>query len=449
MRPKTKDRTARQGAALGVGLVLLGMAAGTAAAGTFVKTLDLAEPVEAGKTFTVENDGGDITVRTWERNEIQVTATLELLNIDRRNEELFSTESKLTLLRQGNGYRVVVDTPEGLPMRISGKTSVRGELEVSNNGSIYTPRAEALLDLTVPRNCSLVLRTRYGDIQAADLSGSIEAVNTSGLVRLERMGGDARVENSYGEVEVTNVGGDLTVRAQSTKVNAVEVSGRARITSSYESIRLRAVTMDVEVEGPSCELEVRGAGGDVTLTGSYSPIQVSDVGGTLRIDAESCPITVDKVAGDARIRSSYNKIEVRQAGGRLDIEGPSCPVLVDGVRGALTVVNSYDYVIVKRSRSSIRVQGDSSPVEVSEIATLPAEGGIDLETTYKRITLNLPADPSVTVRAETTYGDIDANFPLTLTRNGTQKGEATLGAGACLARLKTSGDILVRAKGTR
>jgi hypothetical protein len=191
-------------------------------------------------------------------------------------------------------------------------------------------------------------------------------------------------------------------------------------------------------------VELDRVGGSVDLEASYSPVSVTGVGGRLGIDAQSCAISVRDVAGPARLRNSYDKIEVRGAGGTLNIDGQSCAILVDGVRGALDVTNSYDYVIVKRSEGPIAIKGDSSPVEISQVVRLPGAGGYTVETTYKRITVELPEDASATVHAETTYGEVRADFPMTYRKNGHREGEAVLGSGTCPVRLITSGDIVLR-----
>ena len=62
------------------------------------------------------------------------------------------------------------------------------------------------------------------------------------------------------------------------------------------------------------------------------------------------------------------------------------------------------------------------------------------------ITLNLPATLSTEIRAETLNGDIDSDFPMTVSgRFGPRRVRATIGAGGRTLELKTvNGSIRLR-----
>ena len=155
-------------------------------------------------------------------------------------------------------------------------------------------------------------------------------------------------------------------------------------------------------------------------------------------------MTVEDIAGDALIRTSYNGIVARRIGGALDIDGGSCSVRVEGVQGPLTVDNSYEYVIVEGCAASVKIGGDSSPVEIVNIAALPADAIYDIRTSYERVKIVLPADASVEVQAETTYGEIESDFPMVYTSRGGKRAELSLGAGEAKISITTSEDIVIK-----
>jgi hypothetical protein len=75
---------------------------------------------------------------------------------------------------------------------------------------------------------------------------------------------------------------------------------------------------------------------------------------------------------------------------------------------------------------------------------LPAGGRITLFTTYKPVTLSLPAAAAVKIFAQTTYGKIRSDFPVYLNDEEGKAVKMEQGDGSTLVRIETSGDIVLR-----
>jgi hypothetical protein len=58
------------------------------------------------------------------------------------------------------------------------------------------------------------------------------------------------------------------------------------------------------------------------------------------------------------------------------------------------------------------VHGNSSPIEISEIKSIPEIATIDLFTTYKPISLELPSATKVQIGAHSEYGKIKSDYPV-------------------------------------
>jgi DUF4097 and DUF4098 domain-containing protein YvlB len=203
--------------------------------------------------------------------------------------------------------------------------------------------------------------------------------------------------------------------------------------------------LGLRITGQPSAVTVRVVAKEVSILTSYQDILVEQVGGSLKIDGNSCNVTVSDAKKDVSILSSYEAIRVDKVGGNLEVDGSSCSVMADGVAGNVTITNSYKYVILKRTAGSIEVRGDSSPIEVSQITKVPAGGRINLITTYKPVTLALPASAAVQISARTTYGKIRSDFPVYLNNDDDGKTvKLELGNGSTLVRIETSGDIVLR-----
>jgi DUF4097 and DUF4098 domain-containing protein YvlB len=216
------------------------------------------------------------------------------------------------------------------------------------------------------------------------------------------------------------------------------------IESSYQPIRVDSVGGALTINGQSSAVTANVVAQDATIRSSYQSISIQQVGGILNIDGSSCEVIVRDVKKDASILSSYKTIKVDNVGGSLKVDGSSCSVLVDGVGGNVDITNSYKYVVLKRTAGSIEVRGDSSPIEVSQIEKLPADSRIDLITTYKPVTLSLPAFAAVQIWARTEYGKISSDFPVYLNNDDGKAVKMALGHGYTPVRIETSGDIILK-----
>jgi hypothetical protein len=187
-----------------------------------------------------------VTVQVWDRDEVEVVATLDE---DREELEISGDERDLSI-----------------------------EIQHARGG-MRGPSGSATLELRVPAGIRLELSTVSGSQQVAGLTGSVRMSSTSGSQLLEGAPSSADLNVVSGSVQVTGVIPELRVNAVSGRVEieGVEgrvdvsaVSGSVRIEASQplEQLRVKAVSGSIQVSGPftsraSVELETHS--GSVTL----------------------------------------------------------------------------------------------------------------------------------------------------------------------------------------
>lgn len=166
---------------IALGAVALGLAQQT----------DTTFTVRPGGTVSVENFGGTVTVRTWDRNQMRVRGT------------------------HSSRTEVEID--------VSGSTV---SIEV---GARYGP-GQAELELTVPRNFGV----------------NAEGVNTA--MDVDGVQGDVVLETVNGPITVRNVRGRVNVETVQGAVLVERVTGRVKAGSANQGVRISGVTGDLDVE---------------------------------------------------------------------------------------------------------------------------------------------------------------------------------------------------------
>ncbi|MDH5456954.1 MAG: DUF4097 domain-containing protein [Gammaproteobacteria bacterium] len=205
------------------------------------KTLDAASDGHVD----VSNIAGEVTIRGWSRNEVEVTGELG------RNVE------KLIFERDGDKITIKVKVPR------KGGRGIESDLHVQ-----------------VPEGSSIDVGTVSADIDVSDVSGEQSLSTVSGDVNTEAFGNDISAEAVSGDVEVSGQGrnieisastvsGDVTLFRVGGVVEAGSVSGDVIVDEgSFERVGLETVNGEIVFHAElrtGGKLNVETVNGDVDL----------------------------------------------------------------------------------------------------------------------------------------------------------------------------------------
>ena len=263
---------------------------------------DTTVAVRPGSRLEIDNFGGEIAVRAWDRSEV----------------------------------------------RLHAEHSSRDRIEVSADGQVVTVRASnrrgppqsVEYDVTVPKGMALTLSGLYTDIKvtgveaeisAETVQGEITVTGGSGYVSLKSVQGAVTLESCRGRIEVSSVNEGVTVRGCNGDINAETVNGDIELTGIESSaVDASTVNGDITYEGA-----LRDAGryrlsthdGDVNVTipaRSNASVTVA----TLNGDFESCfPVQLTGVTPRHRftitLGSGSAKVELESFNGDIKLRQPS------------------------------------------------------------------------------------------------------------------------------
>ncbi len=163
----------------------------------------------------VHNLGGDIVIRTWERNTVRVQAehaSRDVVEISYSGAVLRVNASN----RRGGPHSIdyTITVPAAMDLNLSGTYS---DVTVEHSaGRVVVETVQG--DVTVHGGKGLVnLHSVSGDVRVSGVTGRLEANSTNGEVM---------VDDADGEVNAETVNGDVTLRnIRSDNVSAVTVNG--------------------------------------------------------------------------------------------------------------------------------------------------------------------------------------------------------------------------------
>ena len=228
-------------------------------------------PVASGGRVEVSNIAGKVTVRGWDRNEVQLTGTLA---------DGLSLEQD----RSSNRVRWEVKYPRG-----------------RNNG-------DARLELRVPRAVEVQLGTVSADVDLSGVDLQRLAVNT--------VSGDLLVGGSAAEATLATVSGDVNAQLKTPRLAARTVSGQLNIGGGATGdVSVESVSGDVGMQtGRVQRVAVESVSGGITIRSSALA-----AGGSLRAETVSGDVSVQLPAStSAQLRVNSFSGDIRSDAGSVE-----------------------------------------------------------------------------------------------------------------------------------
>lgn len=216
-----------------------------------VQNIDQTLKTGASPAVDISNVAGKVTVRGWDRKEVQVTGVIEY----DKDEFEFTADDK----------RVVI--------------KVRPEKQEDGRFESHHHERDAVLDIKVPAGSSLNIQTVSADIDVdgirgtqrlESVSGDVETLVLEAALDVRTVSGDANVRGQ-GKAPATlaTVSGDLTARGLQGEVEAKSVSGELDIdVADATRLRLKSVSGEINAQAGltgSARAEIETVSGGVML----------------------------------------------------------------------------------------------------------------------------------------------------------------------------------------
>ncbi|MBV9744115.1 MAG: hypothetical protein JO099_10150 [Acidobacteriia bacterium] len=271
------------------------------------------------------------------------------------------------------------------------------------------PPVTTNLTIKVPRLKRATIQTTEGAVEAEGIDGDLEVNSGGGELKCERIRGDCDLSTAGGNIRVGEVDGDLRCRTAGGLVSVKTVRG------------------DAVLQTAGGDVEVANAGGDVHAETAGGAIRVNNAGGSVTAGTGGGSVTVGKARGTVTIHEMAGPVQV----------GAAAAVRCESGSGGIRVSNIGGPMRVTTAIGSI-------------IASLLAGANFRdsfLETGNGDVTVLIPSNFGVTIRAETDRGHVVSDFPGIRQRTvGMQiLAEGALNGGGPLLRIAgTGGTIFIK-----
>ena len=233
------------------------------------------------------------------------------------------------------------------------------------------------------------------------------------------------VRSDNGSIEV-NSGPEGEVRVEATLRGADRIEYEVRQDGDE-------ITVDVRIDGgwqffrPSPEADITVTAPsttDMDLRTSNGSIELSDIEGSGTLDTSNGKIVLGNVTGDFNGNTSNGAIEI------------------DGMEGKAVLATSNGRVDVQQANGSFDVRTSNGDISFS--GEMTAGGTNRLVTSNGSVDVVLEGEPSVSLEASTSSGEITTDLPIDVESSDEDSLVGTIGAGEADLYIRTSnGDVTI------
>ncbi|HET8925813.1 MAG TPA: DUF4097 family beta strand repeat-containing protein [Candidatus Acidoferrum sp.] len=310
--------------------------------------LDVApKTVPADARITIRNPRGNIHVRASDEPQIRVAGEKLAKAWNETDAQRLTNPVSIEIVKNGDGYEI----------HPSGSNSSDSRISLD-------------LDVSIPKNSLLTVRSEKGDVTVSDMSKPVAINSINGDIEVRGAAGDVTIETRKGDVKVSDTKGNI------------------------------------KISGHGGEVNVSTATGGLTLDGEfYGPIRADKVAKGVRFISQRTDLTLTQLTG--HLEAGSGNLEIADAPGNLTLR-----------------TNSYD-VTIENAAGKVKVDNRNGNVEV-RFSAAPKED-VEITNSSAGITLSLPETSSFDVLADCHSGDIDTEFHAdSLTQTSTKSGDSHL-----------------------
>ncbi|ACZ29252.1 hypothetical protein Xcel_0213 [Xylanimonas cellulosilytica DSM 15894] len=176
-----------------------------------------------------------------------------------------------------------------------------------------TWRCSGGLDVTLPADTEVVVRTSNGDVVASGLAGDANLRTSNGRIEALRIDGRLTARTSNGSIAVRDAGGDVEARTSNGSVEVARVGGSLEAETSNGRVDVRDVAGDARATASNGRIDVEQVGGNVFARTSNGPVTVRGSGDPVRltIDTSNGSQTIEGATDPAATRT----VEIRSSNG--------------------------------------------------------------------------------------------------------------------------------------
>jgi DUF4097 and DUF4098 domain-containing protein YvlB len=327
-------------------------------------TDNFAQPLAGGSEIKILAARGDISVTASEDNQVHAVVRKSVRSDSQESANRLNESTRPKFIQQGNVWLLDLTS---------------GDFE----------KARFDLDLQLPKQVTLSLSTRRGNLSVSEHDGNVDLTTDRGDLSADNIKGTASLHLRHGTVTVKQITGNVQVDGEVDDGTVSDVSGTLDFNAGYNgNVELSHIGQRLHFKSVRTDLQLAKLDGEISM--GHGGLRASSVAGPVKLTTRSNEVHLEDVSGEVEVENRNGVVAIR----------PKAPL-----------------------------------------------GNIDISNAHGGIELDMPPSAGFRLDAQSTNGKIDVNdFGVNVdNERANPSARATIGKGGPDIRLRTDrGSIQVR-----
>ena len=240
----------------------------------------------------------------------------------------------------------------------------------------------------------------------------------------------------------------IQVNANRGDIHVASIKAPVVVTANHGDIELFAITgpATAHINNGGSSISAHSMGSGIAIEGHASDVTLSEIAGAVSITGEFFGTThLEHIRGAIHLHTSRTDLQIARLDGEVE-SVPNEDLMVDQAVGPFALTTSNRNIRLDRIAGDVAVTDRNGTIELT---AAPPLGAITLEDRNGSVKLILPEHAGFSVQANTSNGNIDTDFPLSIQGSENHKSvNGTVGAGGPLLRITTTNSDISIDKGT-
>ena len=252
--------------------------------------VDANSPAGDAKRLVIDGVRGNITVTGGAGTNVHMEGQKTIRAFDRKSADAVNGQTSVAFVREEDAL-ILRATPAP--------------------GASDAPQPAVDVEITIPKGMSLEARGRSGDLTVESLDGSVDISSQRGEVRLQDVGGSAKLEVEHSDlVRADNVRGEIDLQGSGRDVQMDNVQGQVTINGSFSgTLDFKELAKPLHFESGQTDLRVEKTPGSISM--SLGQLRASNVTGPIRFVTHERDVDLDDFTGPLDIDLSHGDIDLK------------------------------------------------------------------------------------------------------------------------------------------
>jgi hypothetical protein len=169
-------------------------------------------------------------------------------------------------------------------------------------------RVSADFEVHVPYHTALLkLDTDGGTVNAANISGQVDANTGGGVIQLDQIGGVVVAKSGGGNIEIGKANGDVSLETGGGNIRVVSAGGNVKASSGGGDLNIGSgQVMVLDTGGGS--IKVNKCNGQVKASTGGGNLELNDIGGPAQVETGGGAIHIGPTHGGLRAQTGAGTI---------------------------------------------------------------------------------------------------------------------------------------------